>query len=135
LGDIARIMRAKGAVDEALKLQRERLELNRELGDQDGIAAASFDIGQIYLDRAIQKEDVEAYRLAVGALMDGYNVFLRIGRLDAICAVGWALGEALAMGGQRDVARQYLQRSIDGFHKLGRAADAGQVEGLLQQLG
>ena len=135
MGDIARIKRDKGEVDEALGLLRERLEVNRRLGDQDGIAGASFDIGQIQLGRAVEHSDAEVFGLAFEALSESYGIFLKIGRLDGICFVGLALGRAFAMAGQPDEAREILQRSFDGFRKLGRGGEAAQVENLLQQLG
>ncbi len=46
-----------------------------------------------------------------------------------------ALGQVFAMAGKRDQAREMLQRSLDGFRKLGRTHEATQVEELLRQLG
>ena len=40
---IADILQQRGEVDEALELQLKRLEVNKQLGDMDGIAAANWD--------------------------------------------------------------------------------------------
>ncbi|MFI5021401.1 MAG: tetratricopeptide repeat protein [Alphaproteobacteria bacterium] len=134
LGNIAYIMTEKGNVDDALKLQEERLRMDQQLGDQAGIAVASFEIGKMRLSRAAKETDIEAFRLAVDALAESHGIFTKMGRLDGICAVGAILGQALAMGGQLDQAREILQRSLGGFRKLGRPQEAAQVEAFLRQL-
>jgi tetratricopeptide (TPR) repeat protein len=134
LGDIARIMTGRGEVEEALRLQRERLGVNRELGDQDGIASASYDIGHVQLFQAIEHSDSGAFQLSVDALTESYSILLKIGRLDGICAVGLALGQALAMAGEHDRARAILQRSLDGFRRLGESAHAQEIARLLAQM-
>ena len=134
LGDIARIRANKGEVDEALKLHLEQVQIFDALGDQDGIANVSFNIGQIRLRHAIQHSDAAAFEEAVVALAKSYAILLNIGRLDGICVVGAAFGQALAAAGQRDEARTVLQRSLDGFRKLGLPDHAAQVEEVLRQL-
>ena len=134
LGDIARIRANKGEVDEALKLHLEQVQIFEALGDQDGIANVSFNIGQIRLRHAIQHSDAAAFEEAVVALAKSYAILLNIGRLDGICVVGAAFGQALAAAGQRDEARTVLQRSLDGFRKLGLPDHAAQVEEVLRQL-
>jgi tetratricopeptide (TPR) repeat protein len=134
LGDIAWIMTDKGEVDKALALQKERLAVNRELGDQNEIATASYDIGQIYLSQSLQNQDGKTFQLAFEALAESYRIFSAIGRVEGIAMVGATLGGVLAIAGARDEARQILQRSLDGFRKLGRPQQAAQVEQLLQRL-
>jgi hypothetical protein len=104
------------------------------LEEAEGIAHASYEVGQICLARAIEKRDPEDFQRARNALTESYGIVLNIGRLAGICLIGWALGPVFAMAGQPDEARQVLQRSLDGFRKLGRMQEAAQVEGLLQQL-
>jgi tetratricopeptide (TPR) repeat protein len=134
LGDIARIKTAKGEVNEALALHEERLQTHEALGDRDGIANAGYDIGQVQLFRALEKGDGDVLRTAVEALVRSYTINLEIGRLDGICYVGSVLGRVLAMVGQEDEAREVLQRSIDGFRKLGATSPLREVEGLLAEL-
>ena len=44
LGDIARVLAAKGDVDQALKLHQENLAIAEALGDLDGIANTLWSI-------------------------------------------------------------------------------------------
>jgi tetratricopeptide (TPR) repeat protein len=55
-GQIADIAYQSGELDEAAELQHKRLEVNKQLGDLDGIAAATWDLAQIDLTR----EDYES---------------------------------------------------------------------------
>jgi tetratricopeptide (TPR) repeat protein len=55
-GQIADIAYRRGELDEAAELQHKRLEVNKQLGDLDGIAAATWDLAQIDLTR----EDYES---------------------------------------------------------------------------
>jgi tetratricopeptide (TPR) repeat protein len=135
LGDIARIMTNKGNVEQALKILREQAEICDALGNQDGIAAANFAIGQLLLNRAIEHSDAAAFQAAYEALAASYGIFLRIGRLDGICAVGGALGRVLAMAGQHDEARAVLTRSRDGYQRLGRDREVAFIEDLLRRIG
>ncbi len=64
-----------------MRLQTERLELNRGLGDLEGQAAALWDIAQIELCRGNVKQ-------AVPMISEAYRIVDRIGRLEGICAVG-----------------------------------------------
>jgi len=46
-GNIANISYRRGDCGEAAELQRKRLEVNRQLGDLDGIAATGWDLARI----------------------------------------------------------------------------------------
>ena len=69
------------------------------------------------------------------ALLRSYTISMQTGRLDSIlqrwCIV---LGEALASGGDVQAARDVLNRSMDGFRKLGQAGMAEYVEARLRAL-
>jgi len=134
LGDIARILTNKGEVEQALALHQEELKTYEELGDQDGIASANFDLGQIYLAKAIQDRDGPAFAQAFSMLEISYTIFRRIGRLDGIGAVGVVFGQALALAGQTDNARVVLARSRDGYRQLEQPDMADQVDQLLQAI-
>jgi tetratricopeptide (TPR) repeat protein len=69
LGDIARIMTGKGQVDGVLKLQEESLQVNKSLGNLDGIASALYDLALIYLDK---KDFQKAYE----HLSQSYEILL-----------------------------------------------------------
>ncbi|MCP4592409.1 MAG: hypothetical protein GY842_16880 [bacterium] len=127
LGDIARILVAKGEVDQALVFQQERLCVNESLGDLDGIAAALWDIAQIDL----QRQDLQS---AEPRLSESYSIFLKLGRLEGICIVGLYLGQLLCRGGQTEEGRTILTRSRDGFRHLGQNDLARRADEALQQL-
>ena len=55
-GQIADIAYRRGELDAAAELQHKRLEVNKQLGDLNGIAAATWDLAQIDLTR----EDYES---------------------------------------------------------------------------
>ncbi|MFP4310243.1 MAG: hypothetical protein ACLFQQ_23770, partial [Desulfococcaceae bacterium] len=116
----------KGEVDEALKLQKERLKTNKRLGDLDGIAAASYDIAQI----EIQQQD---WQSAFEHLSESYTINMKLGRLDGICMVGIDLGQILCASGNAESGLEILTRSRDGFLKLGRPDYAQHVEGIIAQ--
>ena len=76
-------------------MQRKRLEVNRQLGDLDGIAAADWALAQIDLAR-------EDYQSAFPRLIESFQIFGRLQRPDGIAAVGGALGQLLMAAGQTD---------------------------------
>jgi hypothetical protein len=74
-------------------------------------------------------------QLAIKALTESYGILTEIGRLDAICYVGTRLGQAWARAGNEKAARAVLQRSLDGFRKLGHAKEVTRVREMLRHLG
>ncbi|WP_435863450.1 hypothetical protein [Streptomyces prunicolor] len=72
-GKIADIFEQRGEVDEALELQLKRLEVNEQLGDMEGIAAANWDLARIDLSR----QDFEA---AVPRLFTSFQLLLKLQR-------------------------------------------------------
>jgi len=127
LGEIARIKVSKGEVDEALKLHQERIQLNRQLGDMDGIASALWDMAQIKL---MQKD----FQPAIEYLAESYQILTQIGRLDGICLVGMYYGQLVYGAGQKEEGIRILERSRDGFEKLGQTENAEQAKGILTQM-
>jgi len=111
-------------VDAAVQLQNERLAVNHELGDQDGIAAATYDLAQIEIQQ-------EKWPEAFEHLAEAYDIFNKIGRLDFICTVDSSLGLLLCRAGQREQGLQMLTRSRDGFAKLGLQDHAKQTEAII----
>ena len=72
----------------------ERLEANQQLGDLDGIAAASWDLARIDLAR-------EDYESAFPRLAESFRIFGDLQRPDGLAAVGLSLGQLLMAAGQR----------------------------------
>ena len=124
-GDIARILVNKGEVDKAILLQEQRLEINKELGDLDGQAIAQWDIAQVLLNK---ERDIEK---ASQCLVESYQIFLHIGRLDGISMVGMLLGQLLLQVGNKEEGLAVLNRSKAGFEKLQQPEMVTQVQAMI----
>ena len=105
-------------------MQRKRLEVSKQLGDLDGIAAADWDLARIDLAR-------EDYESALPRLMESFQIFGRLQRPDGIAAVGMTLGQLLMAAGQTDLARQVLGDSLAAATKIGWTDMVQQINELL----
>ncbi|MEV6499322.1 CHAT domain-containing protein [Streptomyces prunicolor] len=123
-GKIADILQQRGEVDEALELQLKRLEVNEQLGDMDGIAAANWDLARIDLTR----QDFEA---AAPRLVTSFQLLLKLQRPDGIAVVGTILGQLLLAAGEREQARQVFQTSRAAAAEIGFADAVDQLDELL----
>ena len=123
-GNIADIAYRRGDYDDAAQLQGKRLEINEQLGDLDGIAAANWDLAQIDLAR-------EDYQAAFPRLMESFQIFGRLQRPDGIAIVGTTLGQLLLAAGQAEQARQVLGDSLAAAAKIGWTGKAQQINELL----
>jgi tetratricopeptide (TPR) repeat protein/CHAT domain-containing protein len=128
MGRIADILAQRGDVGAARALQVERLAINRQLNDADGIGATLWDLAQ--LDLAEQKIDD-----AVPRILEAYEIMSKLGRAEGIAVIGKPVGQLLAANEQPDHARAVLRRSAEMYQKLGRDSDAKEVEQLIRQLG
>ncbi|MFF4537946.1 CHAT domain-containing protein [Streptomyces aureus] len=124
-GKIADILQQRGEVDEALELQLKRLEVNEQLGDMDGIAAANWDLAQIDLSR----QDLNA---AAPRLITSFQLFLKLQRPDGIAVVGATLGQLLLATGERGQARHVFQASRAAAAKIGFADTVDLLDELLK---
>lgn len=127
LGEIARIRADQGEVGLALRLHQERLAICQAAGDLWGRANALWSIAQLEIG---QRRWTEAYN----HLTESYQLNLKLGLLDGICAVGQDLGQFLIARGQREEGIEVLTRSRDGFLKLGKTRPAQQTQALLDRL-
>ncbi|MEM7160710.1 MAG: tetratricopeptide repeat protein, partial [Myxococcota bacterium] len=127
LGDIARILRSKGQVDEALDLHRQRLAINEQLGDMDGRAHALWNLGQL----AVQTED---WKQAFHYFRTAYELNLELQRLEGIIFVGIDFGQLLAAAGDRPSGLAILERSHQGLLTLGQHEHAEQVAQIIAQV-
>ncbi|MEU6822427.1 CHAT domain-containing protein [Streptomyces atriruber] len=123
-GQIADILQQRGEVDEALELQLKRLEVNEQLGDMDGIAAANWDLAHIDLSR----QDFDA---AVPRLATSFQLFLQLQRPDGIAVVGETWGQVLLAAGNREQARQVFQTSRAAAAKIGMPDVVDELDELL----
>ena len=111
-GKIAEIAFQRRDYDDAAELQRKVLDVNRQMGDLDGIAAADWDLARIDLAR-------ENYQSALPRLVESFQINRRLQRPDGIATVGAPLGQLLMAAGQTDQARQVLEASLAAAAKLG----------------
>ncbi len=128
LGDIAGIYADMGDVVEALKLYKERLEAFEQLGDLEGKANSLWSIGRI---EALH-EDSEG---ALKHLSAAYSMLLKIGRIEGVCHIGLDLGRLLFRLNETEKGAAILQRSEEGFRRLGRDDLARAARELLAQAG
>ncbi|WP_432033190.1 tetratricopeptide repeat protein [Streptomyces antibioticus] len=124
-GKIADILQQRGETDEALELQLKRLEVNEQLGDMDGIAAANWDLARIDLSR----QDLNA---AVPRLVTSFQLLLKLQRPDGIAVVGATLGQLLLAAGEHGQAREVFQTSRAAAAKIGFADAVDQLDELLK---
>ncbi|MFJ4557774.1 CHAT domain-containing protein [Streptomyces massasporeus] len=127
-GQIADILEQRDEVDEACKLQIKRLEVNKQLGDMDGIAAANWDLARIDLSR----QDFDA---AMPRLVTSFQLFLKLQRPDGIAVVGAVLGQILMVADERGRAREVLQASRAAAAKIGFAEVFDHLDELLKATG
>ncbi|MGA2826055.1 MAG: CHAT domain-containing protein [Streptosporangiaceae bacterium] len=123
-GKIADIAYQRGDYDEAAELQRKRLEVNKQLGDLDGTAAADWDLARIDLTR-------QDYKSALPRLIESFQILGHLQRPDGIATVGITLGQLLMAAGQTDSARQALGDSLAAATKLGWTDMVQQINELL----
>jgi len=126
LGYIARILTSRGELEQALELHNERLQVNIELGNPDGVANALWSIAQIEVQR-------EQYQEAYQHLQEAYELLTKLGRLDGICFVGLDLGILLCRAGHAEDGIPILQRSLEGFNRLGQFEAAKRTQEKLAQ--
>ncbi|MEM9294025.1 MAG: tetratricopeptide repeat protein [Acidobacteriota bacterium] len=127
LGDIARIHSGRGDIEQALQLHNEKLQIVEDLGDPDGIANTLWSIARIELRQ-------DEHQAAFDHFAKSYQLNLQLGRLDGIAFVGLDLGQMLCAGGNLEEGRTILQRSLEGFRKLGLQQEANRVEQILASL-
>ena len=119
LGDIARIRAGKGEVDEALRLHEERLGIFEGLGDKRSRSVTLQDLAGLDLQMERPQE-------AFGRLVEAYRIVQEINALDGICAIGMDLGQLLCMAGHAEQGLAVLERSRQGFERMGWTAQANQ---------
>ena len=67
-------------------------------------------------------------------LAESYQINLKLGRLDGICFVGMDLGGLLCQANQKEEGLRILERSQEGFEKLGQNELSEQVKELINQV-
>ncbi|MCP3998546.1 MAG: tetratricopeptide repeat protein [bacterium] len=126
LGEIALLLEQQDRIDEALCLQKERLEINVQLDDEEGRAAALADIALIELNKKGQYQEASQH------LEESYGLLLRLGRVDAICDVGIWHGAMLTAAGRHEESLEVLRRVRDGCRQLGRTEELRQIKMMIR---
>jgi len=98
--------------------------VHQELGDLDGIAAATWDLAQIDLAR-------QDYEAAFPRLTEAFQILTRLQRPDGIAAAGWPLGQLLMAEGQDSQARQVLHAALEAAARIGWTSMTEQISTLL----
>jgi len=127
LGYIADILQARGELDEALRILREEeLPVYERLGDVRERAVALTKIARIDLQR-------ENYQAAYEGFAEAYQIVDKLGDLEGIIYVSINLGQLLCMAGAKEQGLTMLNRSREGFLKLGLETDAQELQALIEQ--
>ncbi|WP_265296472.1 tetratricopeptide repeat protein [Streptomyces sp. SHP 1-2] len=126
-GQIANILEQRGEVEEAVEMQLKRLEVNEQLSDIDGIAAASWDLARIDLSR----QDRQA---AEPRLVRSFQLFVNLQRADGIAVVGIRLGQVLLARGVHAQARQVLRTCRAAASVIGAAGIVAQADELMETI-
>ncbi|HEY6424428.1 MAG TPA: hypothetical protein VIY28_14505, partial [Pseudonocardiaceae bacterium] len=112
--------------DEAVELQHKRLEVNKQLGDLDGIAAADWALAKIDLAQ-------QDYPSAIPRLLESFQILCQLQRADGIATVGMTLGGLMLAAGLTDEARQVLGESLAAATKIGHRSLTRQINELLNR--
>jgi Tn3 transposase DDE domain len=104
-----------------------KLEACEPLGDPDSIAHTLWSVAQIELRQ-------QHFEQAFEHLAASYDINLKLGRLDAICSVGQDFGQLLCVAGDREKGLAVLERSRDGFVKLGRPENSSYVQSIINEI-
>jgi tetratricopeptide (TPR) repeat protein len=132
LGDIARILVAKGEVNEALRMHQERLTVFERLGDTRSRAVTLGDIARILVSKG---EVVEALRMHQESL----TVFEQLGDARERAVTLGDIARILVSKGEVDEALRMHKERLKVFERLGedsaRAVTLGDIARILVSKG
>ncbi len=124
LENIARIQYNNGNFNDALNFYNKSLEIYRRIGDSAGIAHCLWPLGQI-------KTQFGMYHDALDLFSQSMEINSRLGNLQGISVVGLDYGRLLLETGASGQGIAVLERSRDGFIKLGRKNLADEAQKLI----
>jgi tetratricopeptide (TPR) repeat protein len=127
LGAVAAIHADRGALDEALRLHAEQLRICQGIGDVYGAATAQWSLGRIALERG-------DFRDAREQMSAAHATARKLGALNGVSLVGLDLGRLFLALGDEAGAAPLLERSRDGFQRLGWPVQAQEAQRLLDTL-
>ncbi|MBF0584800.1 MAG: tetratricopeptide repeat protein [Magnetococcales bacterium] len=132
LGLIADILQRQGRLDEALRMQEERLALAIAENDPASHASALFALAHSRLEKGSM--DPGDLNLVLDQLTQSFAIVTRIGQTKGIAAVGLLLGEILVRLGQPQEALTVLQQSETACQKLQWKEPARLVAAMIQRI-
>lgn len=132
-GRIADILEARGQLDEALALHEERLPVAERMGDIDSIAHIRYSTARLRL-RLGQHQSGGLQRI-YDDLAEAFAISRRLGRPDAIGAIGQLLAQVLALAGEREQALAVLALADEAFTRIDAADGLAQVRALRAAIG
>ena len=132
-GQIADILQARGALDEALRIRREEeLPVYERLGDVRSRAVTLQKIGAALIeDGGLQEGRAQEI---CDTLAEAFGIFRQLGLPDGIAFTGFPLAQVLALGGHREDARRVLDDVDAAFERLGHAEGLAAARGLRGQI-
>ncbi len=112
-GNLGLIHRARGDLDEAERILRKGLEIDKKLGRLEGMASEYGNLGLIYMDRGDLDEAERMYRKSL-------EINEKFGRLEDMATVYGNLGLIYMDRGDLDEAERMLRKALEIEEKLGR---------------
>ncbi|MBL3552683.1 tetratricopeptide repeat protein [Rhodovulum sulfidophilum] len=131
-GNIAAGMAVQGDVDGALDMHLSRFPDATAMGDLDSLVHIRFSCAQLRLDRG--DHETGGIQTIHDELAEAWTGANRLGRPDFIGAIGYLLGQVLAMGGHRNEATEVLETAAAAWDRLGQAASANQCRELIEMI-
>jgi pentatricopeptide repeat protein len=123
---LANVYVNQGKVSEAIELYEQSLEIQKAIGNQQGIAATLNNLASIYVR---QNQIDEAFKL----FKESLEIRERIGDAEGKAITMWWLGDLAKRRGDFDTALDYLQQSEAILRHIGSPI-ADQVVEIIQQL-
>ncbi|WP_413205737.1 CHAT domain-containing protein [Rhodospirillum sp. A1_3_36] len=134
LGKIAEILTTRGETEEALRIHLEdRLPVAQHLNDADSLAHIRYSCVMIRLKGDGLTE--ETAQTILEELGESFTLFLKLGRVDAIGAVGAVFGQVLAAVGATEEAAGVFDGAEAAFAKIGDTQGVADVRALREELG
>ncbi|MGW5054553.1 CHAT domain-containing protein [Actinokineospora sp. NPDC004072] len=127
MGRVGGIAYQQGDYEEASDLQLRRLEVNRQLGDLDGIAAANWALAQIDLDQ-------QDYSAAIPRIIESHAILRQLQRPDGIAIVGATLAQIVTSAGDTEQARHIAEESLNAAMKINSPDLVEQLRTLLDRI-
>ncbi|MGF3024799.1 hypothetical protein ACQVP2_18495 [Methylobacterium aquaticum] len=130
---MADILFARGDLDDALRIRREEeLPVYERLGDLVGLCNVRFNLAQLRLAQGVT--DQESAQDVMENLAEAYRLAEHLGHAEAIAAIGALFGQVLSQAGAQTEAVTVLARAASAHRKLGREAQAAEIDALIAAL-